>query len=54
MAISKTSEFFLGCVEHIDASHFNCLSFTKVSDVVNGINVRLFNMAGGYPFSTIH
>lgn len=54
MAISKTSEIILGCVEHIDASHFNCLSFTKVSDVVNGINVRLSNMAGGYPFSTIH
>lgn len=51
MALSKTSEIILGRVEHINASHFNCLSFTKASDVVNGINVRLTNMAGGYPFS---
>ena len=51
MATSKTSEIILGRVEHINASHFNCLSFTKASDVVNGINVRLTNMAGGYPFS---
>ena len=51
MATSKTSEIILGRVEHINASHFYCLSFTKASDVVNGINVRLTNMAGGYPFS---
>ena len=51
MATLKTSEIILGRVEHINASHFNCLSFTKASDVVNGINVRLTNMAGGYPFS---
>ena len=51
MATSKTSEIILGRVEHINASHFNCLSFTKASDMVNGINVRLSNMAGGYPFS---
>ena len=51
MAISKTSEIILGRVEHINASHFNCLSFSKASDIVNGINVRLSNMAGGYPFS---
>lgn len=38
-------------MEHINASHFNCLSFSKASDIVNGINVRLTNMAGGYPFS---
>ena len=52
MAISKTSEIILGRVENIDSSHFNCcLSFSKASDLVNGINVRLSNMAGGYPFS---
>ena len=51
MATSKTSEIILGRVEHINASHFNCLSFSKTSDLVNGINVRLSNMAGGYPFS---
>ena len=52
MATSKTSEIILGRVEHINASHFNCLSFAKASsDLVNGINVRLSNMACGYPFS---
>lgn len=51
MATSKTSEIILGRVEHINASHFNCLSFAKASDMANGINVRLSNMAGGYPFS---
>lgn len=48
---TETFEIILGRVEHIDASHFNCLSFAKASDMVNGINVRLSNMAGGYPFS---
>lgn len=51
MATSKTLEIILGRVEYINASHFNCLSFSKTSDMVNGINVRLSNMAGGYPFS---
>ena len=48
---ADTFEIILGRVEHINASHFNCLSFAKASDIVNGINVRLSNMAGGYPFS---
>lgn len=48
---TKTFEIILGRVEHINASHFNCLSFAKASDMANGINVRLSNMAGGYPFS---
>lgn len=48
---TETFEIILGRVEHINASHFNCLSFAKASDMVNGINVRLSNMAGGYPFS---
>lgn len=48
---TETFEIILGRVEHINASHFNCLSFSKASDIVNGINVRLTNMAGGYPFS---
>ena len=47
---ADTFEIILGRVEHINASHFNCLSFSKASDIVNGINVRLTNMAGGYPF----
>ena len=47
---ADTFEINLGRVEHINASHFNCLSFSKASDIVNGINVRLTNMAGGYPF----
>ena len=48
---TETFEIILGRVEHINASHFNCLSFAKASDIVKGINVRLSNMAGGYPFS---
>lgn len=48
---TETFEIILGRVEHINASHFNCLSFAKASDMVNSINVRLSNMAGGYPFS---
>ena len=48
---ADTFEIILGRVEHINASHFNCLSFSKASDMANGINVRLSNMAGGYPFS---
>lgn len=48
---TETFEIILGRVEHINASHFNCLSFAKASNMVNGINVRLSNMAGGYPFS---
>lgn len=46
MATSKTSEIILGRVEHINASHFNCLSFAKASDMVNGINVRLSRGSG--------
>lgn len=48
---TDTFEFILDRVEYINASHFNCLSFTKPSDMMNGIYVRLTNMAGGYPFS---
>ena len=47
---SDTFEIILGRVEHIDASHFNCLPFSKVSDTVNGIDLHLTNMASGYPF----
>ena len=50
---TETFEIILGRVEHINASHFNCLSFTKPSDVVNGINVRLTNMASCYPFDFV-
>ena len=48
---TETFEIILGRVENINASHFNCLSFSKASNMVNGINVRLSNMASGYPFS---
>ena len=47
---SDTFEIILGRVEHIDASHFYCLSFSKVTDMVNDIDLRLTNMASGYPF----
>ena len=33
---ANTFEIILGRVEHINASHFNCLSFSKASDIVNG------------------
>ena len=48
---TETFEIILGRVEHMNASYFNCLSFAKASNMVNGINVRLSNMASGYPFS---
>lgn len=41
----------LGRVEHYDATQVRCISFSKASDVVNGINIRLTNMAKGYPFA---
>lgn len=28
----------------------NVWSFKKVDDIVNGVNLRLSNMAGGFPF----
>ena len=46
MATSKTSEIILGRVEYINASHFNCLSFAKASDMVNGINVAQWKNTG--------
>lgn len=41
----------LGRVEYYDATRMRCISFAKATDTVDGINVRLTNMAGGYPFS---
>lgn len=41
----------LGRVEKYDATQVRCCSFAKTSDIMDGINVRLSNMAGGYPFS---
>lgn len=41
----------LGHVEYYDATRIRCISFAKATDTVDGINVRLANMAGGYPFS---
>ena len=41
----------LGRVEHYDATQVRCISFSKATDIVNGVNVRLTNMAKGYPFA---
>lgn len=41
----------LGRVEKYDATQVRCVSFAKASDIVDGVNIRLTNMAGGYPFS---
>lgn len=41
----------LGRVEKYDATQVRCCSFAKASDVVDGMNIRLTNMAGGYPFN---
>lgn len=51
---TETFKIILGRVEHINASHFNCLSFSKASDIVNGINVRLSNMAGLSLYMCLH
>ena len=40
----------LGREEHLDASQLPVWCFQKVSDIVEGIELRLCNMAGGYPF----
>ena len=39
----------LGRVERYDATQVHCISFSKASDIVDGINVRFTNMAKGYP-----
>lgn len=41
----------LGRVEHYDATQVRCVSFSKATDMADGINVRLTNMAKGYPFA---
>ena len=40
----------LGRVERYDATQIRCCSFAKASDIADGVDVRLTNMAGGYPF----
>ena len=40
----------LGRVERYDATQVHCISYSKASDIVDGINVRFTNMAKGYPF----
>lgn len=40
----------LGRVEHYDATLIHCISFSKATDIVDGVNIRLTNMAKGYPF----
>lgn len=50
--ISSVAELFaaLGREEHIVASEHPVWCFKKVTDIVEGIELRLSNMAGGYPF----
>lgn len=43
----------LGRVEKYDATHVHCVSFSKASDIIDGLNMRLTNMAGGYPFDFV-
>lgn len=43
----------LGRVEKYDATQVRCCSFAKACDVVDGMNIRLTNMAGGHPFDFI-
>lgn len=43
----------LGHVEDYDATQVHCVSFAKASDIVDGVNVRLTNMASGYPFDFV-
>lgn len=43
----------LGRVEKYDATQVRCCSFAKASDVVDGMNIRLTNMASGYPFDLV-
>lgn len=50
---ANTFEIILGRVERINASHFNCLSFTMPEGLVNGINVCLTNIASCYPFDFV-
>ena len=40
----------LGRVERYDATQIRCCSFAKASDIADDVDVRLTNMAGGYPF----
>lgn len=40
----------LGRVERYDATQIRCCSFAKASDIADGVDVRLTNMAGDYPF----
>lgn len=49
---SSVSEFFtsLGREERIVASECPVWCFKSVTDIVEGIELRLSNMAGGYPF----
>lgn len=49
---SSVSELFtaLGREERIVASECSAWCFKKVTDIVEGIEMRLSNMAGGYPF----
>ena len=39
----------LGRVERYDATQIRCCSFAKASDIADDVDVRLTNMAGGYP-----
>ena len=49
---SSVSELFaaIGHEERIVASEQPVWCFKKITDIVQGIELRLSNMAGGYPF----
>ena len=36
--------------EEVYTANSNVWSFKRVRDIINGINLRLSNMAGGFPF----
>ena len=45
----KKEDIILGQVENYKASS-NVWSFKRVDDIVNGVNLKLSNMVGGFPF----
>ena len=45
----KKEDIILGQVENYKASS-NVWSFKRIDDIVNGVNLKLSNMVGGFPF----
>lgn len=40
---TDTFGIIMSSVEHTNASHFNCLPFSKVTNEANGTNMRCMN-----------